>query len=212
MYCHCIISILIILGENLLTTSVNYPVRLSSSSFQSPLQRPKLKCLCDPNDLPVNRKHTVVNPLENKLSEDICTLIDCITNNSELPRTILKNGKRSRTLFESSRTSAPPVHSAPLRSHPQPLPDLSCPHAPQNPSRFGPSSHPVPQSFPADFPHVRSHVAPPHLLTDQPPMSRGSVEKSVIMSEINQLKHEIKSNLAVALGTILRLRTAVMST
>ena len=44
----------------------------------------------------VGRRDTVIRPASTALSEDIWTIVTCITNKTVLPRTLIKNGKRSK--------------------------------------------------------------------------------------------------------------------
>ena len=44
----------------------------------------------------VGRRDTVTRPASTALSEDIWTIVTCITNKTVLPRTMMKNGKRSK--------------------------------------------------------------------------------------------------------------------
>ena len=78
-------------------------------------------------DVLVSRRYTRKNPLCHRLADDVISLIVCLKNNSTVPRTLLKNGKRKKDYLETSRQSEivansqqspPPTAHAPLPSHP----------------------------------------------------------------------------------------------
>lgn len=79
------------------------------------------KGLCTPSCILVNRKDTPSNPIHSKLSSDIWTLIDCTRNETIVPRTLLRNGKRNRATFEASQVSdiSSSVDSAAIVQEPQ---------------------------------------------------------------------------------------------
>ena len=54
----------------------------------------------------VGRRCSGSKPLPVKLSEDICSLLHCRKNNSHIPRSIVKNGKRDKNYLEASRAAA----------------------------------------------------------------------------------------------------------
>jgi len=62
--------------------------------------------LGDTGDVPVSRKVSKNKSLPMKLSEDICTLLVCLKNNSTIPRSLVKNGKRDREYLANSRVSS----------------------------------------------------------------------------------------------------------
>ena len=53
----------------------------------------------------MSRRDTRKSQLRHKLADDITTLLHCLKNNSKVPRSLLKNGKRSADYLESSRQS-----------------------------------------------------------------------------------------------------------
>ena len=55
------------------------------------------------NGILVRRKDSAMNPLAKKLAEDVWTLADCLNNRKEVPRTLLKNGKRAFREFQASQ-------------------------------------------------------------------------------------------------------------
>ncbi len=59
--------------------------------------------LTDGRDILVGRKNTPTNPIRKKLIEDVILLDRCVKDKNPIPRTLLKNGKRSRQEFEESR-------------------------------------------------------------------------------------------------------------
>ena len=63
-------------------------------------------------DTLVSRRGTRLNPLSTKLSEDIISLLICIKNESPVPRSLLKNGKRQKAYLYAVR--ACPFTSNPL--------------------------------------------------------------------------------------------------
>ena len=62
--------------------------------------------LGDTGDVPVSRKVSKNKSLPMKLSEDICALLVCLKNNSTIPRSLVKNGKRDREYLANSRVSS----------------------------------------------------------------------------------------------------------
>ena len=82
------------------------------------------KSLVTPGDELVSRRLTRSGkPLNEKLSDDIWTLIHCIKGGTMVPRSILKNGKRDRAYLDASRLltlAAPgPPESRTLTEAPQ---------------------------------------------------------------------------------------------
>ncbi len=128
----------------------------------------KKKNLVDPDDILVNRNHSATNPLEKKLAEDILRLINCVSNDTQVQRTLLRNGKRSRDAFEMSRltqTQSQPAN--PINSMPVSI-DLAIP------TPLPPSANPMPPSQPP---------APPKHI----------VGNSIVMRELNCIKGELQS-------------------
>ena len=61
----------------------------------------------------VSRRDTAIRPASKVLSEDIWTITTCITNKTVLPRTLIKNGKRSKQfLIDAHRSLPAPVNTA----------------------------------------------------------------------------------------------------
>lgn len=61
------------------------------------------KNLGNEGDELVGRRCTKTKSLSVKLSEDICSLVFCLKNNSHIPRSIVKNGKRDKSYLATSR-------------------------------------------------------------------------------------------------------------
>ena len=77
------------------------------------------KSLVTPGDELVGRRLTRSGkPLNEKLSDDIWVLIQCIKGGTLVPRSILKNGKRDRSYLDASRSQTlaalGPIHSSRL--------------------------------------------------------------------------------------------------
>ena len=73
----------------------------------------KSKGLCVPAAaILVNRRDTAACPISAKLSHDIWTLIDCLRHNINVPRILMRNGKRDRITFEASTISGPLLESS----------------------------------------------------------------------------------------------------
>ena len=51
----------------------------------------------------VSRRDTRKNPLNKKFADDVIALMFCLKNESAVPRSLLKNGKRSKSYLEASR-------------------------------------------------------------------------------------------------------------
>ena len=61
----------------------------------------------------VSRRDTAIRPASKVLSEDIWTITTCITNKTVLPRTLIKNRKRSKQfLIDAHRSLPAPVNTA----------------------------------------------------------------------------------------------------
>ena len=70
-----------------------------SSLFEVPSAKPK-------------KGHSCQTYLE-KLSADVCTLVDCLRHNVDIPRVLLRNGKRDCATLESSQVSTDVVMDEP---------------------------------------------------------------------------------------------------
>ena len=55
----------------------------------------------------VTRKDTAIKPISQKISEDVWTIVSSIRNNALIPRTLFRNGKRSKQFL--TQTSQHPV-------------------------------------------------------------------------------------------------------
>ena len=116
----------------------------------------------------VGRRDTAIRPASQVLSEDVWTLVTCITNCAALPRTLIKNGKRSRKFLND----APRSLLAPNR------PDITVS-----------SSDGTPTSQVSTL-NQDSHLDQSHI---QPPPSTSEFSNSLISREINSLKDELRS-------------------
>ena len=113
----------------------------------------------------VNRRDTAIKPASIKLSEDVWSIVHCITNRELLPRTLFKNGKRSKD-YLSQVTST------------------QCDINPSNLSVAN-SSQCVPSSFTGVI--TTSQVA------SAPPPSGDDVSRHFITRDLNRLKDDIIS-------------------
>ena len=129
----------------------------------------------------VGRKDTAIKPAFHKLSEDICTIISCIHNKETIPRTLFKNGKRSKSFFSQ-------VSQASLNSQ-TPLTSLSGETSPTSTNSNPPSSSSVSVSTHSQIPPTPSPMEPNGNIA----LSSGSIADFFISRELNQLKDEIRS-------------------
>ena len=60
----------------------------------------------DPSDVLVERRSSAIRPLNQRLAEDMWDIISSIENKTKLPRTTLKNGKRSKVDLDKSMRAA----------------------------------------------------------------------------------------------------------
>ena len=58
----------------------------------------------------MSRRDTKKKPLNAKLNDDVTTLLFCPKNESVVPRTLLKNGKRSKEYLDAPRTAILCLH------------------------------------------------------------------------------------------------------
>ena len=94
--------------EQLRTRSISVLLGIRKSAFSKAISAG----LANPKDILVGRKESAINPLNIKLSEDIWTIMHSIRNDTIIPRTLLKNGKRSKQEYEEPRvTRNIPSHS-----------------------------------------------------------------------------------------------------
>ena len=94
----------------------------------------KSKGLCVPAAaILVNRRDTAACPISAKLSHDIWTLIDCLRHNINVPRILMRNGKRDRITFEASTISGPLLESSFPMPTDQSSPPLPPPRLPSQP-------------------------------------------------------------------------------
>ena len=86
---------------NLTSLSLDTSLSLREELFKQALT---LNLACD-NDSLVSRRDSRKKPLGIKLAEDVVTLIGCVKNSQVVPRSLLKNGKRSREYLDTKRKS-----------------------------------------------------------------------------------------------------------
>ena len=84
---------------NLSSLSLDLLFSLREELFKQTLSQ---SLVCD-GDVLVSRRDSKRKPLGTKLAEDIVSLIGCIKNGVDVPRTLLRNGKRSRKYFDSQK-------------------------------------------------------------------------------------------------------------
>ena len=124
----------------------------------------KDKGLCVPAAaILVNRRDTAACPISAKLSHDVWTLIDCLRHNENVPRVLLRNGKRDRITFEASQASHASIISGPLLESSMQMPTNQ-------------SSPPL----------------PPPRLPSQQLVLREVFATSAVMRELNLLKNEVR--------------------
>ena len=91
------------LPRNELSNALSYLSIITLKSIRTALfEEAKGKRLCVDSAVLVNRKDTAARPLSAKLSNDVCTLLDCVRHDNNIPRGVLRNGKRDRVTFEAS--------------------------------------------------------------------------------------------------------------
>ena len=138
----------------------------------------------------VGRKDTAIKSASYKLSEDICTIISCIRNKKLIPRTIFKNGKRSKSFLSqvsqaaSQSSQIPPTSPS---SETAPATNLN----PSSSSNASGVTHNLTSPIPSSM-EPNENIAP----------SSGSVANFYISRELNHLKDEIrcmKTDIAAAL-------------
>ena len=123
----------------------------------------------------VRRLDTAVNPVRGKYVEDIWTLVQCIKNSKEIPRTLLKNGKQNKHVFAASQQS---------------LKEDACQNGPHTQCRtpnisINLESQSVSESHPCD-----SCALPPSCPTTHD-QTRYFLAYTSVMRELNILKNEI---------------------
>ena len=82
----------------------------------------------DPSDTPVEWRGSAARPQNQRLAENMWDIISSIENKTKLPRTILKNGKRSKADLDKSRRAAT-RDSASSNSRSNKNPPQLCPHS-----------------------------------------------------------------------------------
>ena len=126
----------------------------------------------------VGRRDTVTRPASTALSEDIWTIVTCITNKTVLPRTMMKNGKRSKQfLIDAPRTAPAPTS---ISSPPGQPPGQSSSGTPTSNNEPPVRLYPVQES--------QLDQSPVHQLP-----SSSVFSNSFISREINHLKDELRS-------------------
>ena len=139
----------------------------------------------------VGRKDTAIKSASYKISEDICTIISCIRNKKLIPRTIFKNGKRSKSFLSqvsqaASQSSQIPPTSPSSETSPA-LTNLN----PSSSSNASGVTHNLNSPIPSSM-EPNENIAP----------SSGSVANFYSSRELNHLKDEIrcmKTDIAAAL-------------
>ena len=102
------------LSRNEITLALsNLPASSLKSLWSMLFNSAKTKGLVVDSGILVNRKDTAVKPILEKLSADVCTLVDCLRHNVGVPRVLLRNGKRDRATLESSQVSTDVVMDEP---------------------------------------------------------------------------------------------------
>ena len=91
----------------------NLPVSSLKSLRSTLFNSAKRKELVVDSGILVNRKDTAAKPILEKILADVCTLVDCVRHNVDVPRVLLRNGKRDRATFESSQVSTDIVMDEP---------------------------------------------------------------------------------------------------
>ena len=84
------------------------------------------------SDSRVSRRDSKKKPLGIKLAEDVVSLIGCVKNSQDVPRSLLKNGKRSREYLDSQRKTEATLTSEPSGT-PQNVPSPTPPVPPSQP-------------------------------------------------------------------------------
>ena len=96
---------------SLLTTqATNVQLDLRQTFFEELVS----KGLGNEGDELVSRRCSGRKSLSVKLSEDICSLLHCLKNNSHIPRSIIKNGKRDKNYLDASRALCMSQSSQPV--------------------------------------------------------------------------------------------------
>lgn len=122
-------------------------------------------------DILVSRRDTRRTSLSHKLAEDTIALMICLKNNTPVPRSLLKNGKRSKDYLQHSRQSQT---------------ELSSQLTPSSPN----SLSQCPVSHPANSDSSRV-LNPPH--STEPTSTNNSVRFSSLMREVNLLREDVNS-------------------
>ena len=94
---------------NLTSLSLDTSLTLREELFKQALA---LNLACDSDSL-VSRRDSKKKPLGIKLAEDVVSLIGCVKNSQDVPRSLLKNGKRSREYLDSQRKTEATLTSEP---------------------------------------------------------------------------------------------------
>lgn len=120
-----------------------------------------------PHGLPlVDRRDSALRPISKALSDDVWTIVQCINNKECIPRTVLKNGKRSQKFLQSQNSNS---SHAVDRAHKATTP-LS-------------TNIPVPSTQPSVSRRDHSNATLP---------SRSKVSDMLISRDINTLKDELR--------------------
>ena len=139
--------------------------------------------LSDYINLPlVGKKDTAIKPASHKLSDDIWTIVSCIRNEVPIPRTLFRNGKRSKTFL--SQISQ--ISQASQASQEESNQNSSSSSSFVNPPRPLVSS----SSESNDSETNINHTSAPTCLN---PPSSSCISSFFISREFNELKDEIRS-------------------
>lgn len=65
----------------------------------------------------VTRRNTISRSIYKILSEDCWVLLDCLTHNTPIPRSLLKNGKRDKSFVSSQPRPVPCLHPASIQTN-----------------------------------------------------------------------------------------------
>ena len=91
-------------SEEMVTTLKHLPISNLQELRYNLFEEAKTALLVHQNDVIVQRQKRAIGPcLEVKLATDIATLAYHLRNRKFLPRTLLRNGKRSKRMYEQSR-------------------------------------------------------------------------------------------------------------
>ena len=100
-------------SSELVTKLITLPISRLQQLRHDLFEDARTARLIHQHDVIVQRQKRANGPrIEQKLAVDIATLIYHLRNETSLPRTLLRNGKRSKLMYEQSR-NRPPVRNQP---------------------------------------------------------------------------------------------------